>query len=169
MKIFCFFVLLFFMLSSNSSYSQSWLPKPVNSAYFDALEGTWMSEPYQFMGNTAADILTYKRVLNGQYLEADIVKKSNDNSFVYTGKEIISSNADGSFTGTYYDIFGKPGETKTYSINNDGKSITIIETGSNGSSEIIINGSTMIQNVTFRMGDSPNLPEQKITINYKKQ
>lgn len=169
MKNFYIIALLSFLIYSNNSFSQDWLPKPVNSAYFDALEGTWVSDPYQFMGNTATDVLTIKRVLNGQYLEADIVKKTNDNGFTYEGKEIIMTNADGGVSGTYFDMFGKPGENISYSMNNDGKNVNIFTRSNNGAKEIIINGNSMIQNVTFRMGYSPNLPEQKITINYKKQ
>ncbi len=161
---------LFFILISNISFSQSWLPEPVKSPIADALTGTWASLPYEFTGHTNNDVVTYKKILNGQYLEID-VKRTDNSGFTYEGKEIVAPKADGTLKGTYYDIFGNE-RSSSYSSSSDGSKIILTSASlvGTGTREIIIDGDTMIQNVTFSMSDKSGnpMPEQKITITYKK-
>lgn len=163
-------IVLAFLLISNRSFSQGWLPEPVKSPYADALIGTWTSLPYEFMGSKNNDILTYNRILNGQYIEIN-VKRTDNSGFIYEGKEIVVPSSDGTLKGTYYDIFGNERNT-FYTGNMDGnkmilKSESLVGTGTR---EIIIDGNTMIQNVTFSISDKSGntMSEQKITITYKK-
>ncbi len=164
-------ILLYLFLISNKSISQSWLPEPVNSPYADALTGTWKSSPYEFMGSTNNDVITYNKILNGQYLEVN-VKRSDNSGFTYEGKEIIAPASDGTMKGTYYDIFGNERNTSYTGSRESEKFIingaSLIGTGTR---EIIIDGDTMIQNVTFSIPDKSGnaSPEQKITITYKKE
>ena len=65
------------LLTSNISFSQSWLPKPVSSPYSESITGTWVSAPYEFMGNTTTEEITYNSILNGQFLEVNIVRSDN--------------------------------------------------------------------------------------------
>jgi len=163
------FILLFHLIS-NISYSQSWLPEPVKSPVVDALTGTWTSLPYEFMGHTNNDVVTYITILNGQYLEID-VKRTDNSGFTYEGKEIVAPSADGTMKGTYYDIFGNE-RSSSYSSSNDGSKIILTSASlvGTGTREIIIDGDTMVQNVTFTMSDKSGItmPEQKITITYRK-
>ncbi|MBK8554103.1 MAG: hypothetical protein IPL53_24870 [Ignavibacteria bacterium] len=163
-------ITLCFIFISNKSFSQDWLPKPVKSAYLDAMLGTWTSLPYEFMGNTSTEVVTYKMILNGQFLEIDF-KSSDGKGFSYEGKEILVPSPDGSMKGTYYDIMGKEKST-SYTASADGSKI-IFKSGSTigeGTREIIIDGDTMIQNASFVMTNDTGSksPEQKITITFKK-
>jgi len=162
--------ILLFQLISNISYSQSWLPEPVKSPVVDALTGTWTSLPYEFMGHTNNDVVTYITILNGQYLEID-VKRTDNSGFTYEGKEIVAPSADGTMKGTYYDIFGNE-RSSSYSSSNDGSKIILTSASlvGTGTRKIIIDGDNMIQNVTFSISDKSGnpMPEQKITITYRK-
>jgi hypothetical protein len=164
-------LLLFVSLfNSNISFSQSWLPEPVKSPYADALTGTWTSSPYEFMGSTNNDVITYTKILNGQFMEID-VKRTDNTGFTYEGKEIIAPAADGKMKGTYYDMFGHERST-SYTGSKDGDKFIINGASlvGTGTREIIIEGDNMIQNVTFSIPDKSGntMPEQKITITYKK-
>ncbi len=156
---------------SNKAFCQSWLPDPVKSPYAEALVGTWVSTPYEFMGNTNQDVDTYKMILNGQYMEIDI-KRTDDKGFTYEGKEIVIPSSDGTMTGTYYDVFGKD-HSSTYTGRMDGNKIILNSSSlvGKGTREITIDGDTMVSNVTFVMTDKSgnSSPEQNITITYKKQ
>lgn len=166
-KIISFFFLSAFLLISAKSFSQPWLPQPVNSPLFNAMEGTWVSDPYEFMGNSSTDVLTFTKILNGQYMQVDL--KTTSPGFTYEAKEIITPGTDGSLTGAFYDIFAKGQKTITYTGSQDGNKINIMAVGSNSSRDIVIDGNTMVQKVVFTMGDKAGLPENKITITYKKQ
>ena len=165
-----FFIALTFFIFSENSYSQSWLPKPVESDYADALTGTWTSQPYEFMGMVNNDIVTCTRILNGQYLEIDF-KRTDNTGFTYEGKEILSINADGNMNGMYFDIMGKE-RTSSYTGTKDGDKLILtgVSPVGKGSREIIIDGNTMTNNVKFVMSDDngSDAPEQNITIIYKK-
>ena len=170
-KLSILLILLAFLFISNKSFSQSWLPKPVTSPYLDAMLGTWISSPYEFMGNTSTDAVTYNMILNGQFLEINFKGTDEKNGFTYEGKEILTPSSDGSMMGTYYDIMGKEKNT-SYTASMDGNKI-IFKSGSNigtGTREIIIDGNTMVHNIAFTMSDDSGkqTPEQKLTITYKK-
>ncbi len=170
-KLTLFSILFVLLFISNKTFSQAWLPEPIKSPYIDAMIGTWISEPYQFMGNTNNDEVVYKMILNGQYMEVDVKRKDNT-GFTYEGKEIITTSPDGSLAGSFYDIFGKS-NNNIYSGNIVGNKI-YLTSGSpigTGSREIIIDGDTMVQNVTFTMNDKSGkeMPQQKMTITYKKK
>lgn len=162
------FVVISFLLISEKSFSQSWLPKPVDSPYFSALEGTWTSEPYQFMGNTGTDVITCKKILNGQYLEVYIKRTDND-GITYEAMEILTPSSDGTMTGNYYHIFGKGPYNSSYTAKQDGSKITINGVGGTGTKEILIDGNSMIQNSTFTMGDMPGMTEQKLSVTYTRK
>jgi hypothetical protein len=155
---------------SNKTFSQGWMPEPIKSPYLDAIVGTWTSSPYMFMGNTNQDIVTYNMILNGQFLEID-VKRTDDKGFTYEGKEIVIPSPDGTMKGSFYDIFGKD-QSSSYYGKMDGNKIILTSASpvGTGTREIIIDGDTMIHNVTFVMMDKSGkqTPEQKITITYKK-
>lgn len=167
----CFIIALTFLIVSENSYSQSWLPKPVESVYADALTGTWTSQPYEFMGNTNTDVVTCKKILNGQYLEIDF-KRTDNTGFTYEGKEIISINADGNMNGMYFDIMGKE-RTSSYTGTKDGDKLILtgVSPVGKGSRELIIDGNTMTHNVKFVMSDDAGstAPEQNIKIIYNKE
>lgn len=163
-------ILLSLILVSNISYSQSWLPETVKSPVADALTGTWTSSPYDFMGSTNTDVITYFKILNGQYIEVN-VKRTDNSGFTYEGKEIIAPKADGTMKGTYYDIFGNQRSTSyTGSIEGNKFVISGESIVGTGTREIIIDGNNMVQNVNFSIPDKSGnpMPEQKITITYKK-
>ncbi|HQY21642.1 MAG TPA: hypothetical protein PLX80_12440 [Ignavibacteria bacterium] len=166
----CFIIALTFFIFSENSYSQSWLPKPVESVYADALTGTWTSEPYEFMGNTNTDVVTCSKILNSQYLEIDF-KRTDNTGFTYEGKEIVSVSPDGNMNGMYYDIMGKE-KALSYTGSKDGDKLILmgISPVGKGSREIIIDGNTMTHNVKFVMSDDADssAPEQNIKIIYNK-
>lgn len=161
---------LFFILISNISFSQSWLPEPVKSPIADALTGTWASLPYEFTGHTNNDVVTYKRSSMDNILKLTW-RELTIPALLSQGKEIVAPKADGTLKGTYYDIFGNE-RSSSYSSSGDGSKIILTSASlvGTGTREIIIDGDTMIQNVTFSMSDKSGnpMPEQKITITYKK-
>jgi len=161
-------VMLTLLLISGTSFSQSWVPEPVNSPYINAMEGTWTSAPYEFMGNTNTDVVTSKKILNGQFMELDI-KRIGDN-FTYEGKEILVANQDGTITGYFFDNIGTR-ESSTYNGRTEGGKLILNSSSlmGKGTREIIIDGNNMIQNTSFVMTrDGKNSPEQKITTTYTK-
>ncbi len=157
-----------FIFITGKSFSQSWLPEPVKNSYTDALAGNWTSSPYVFMGNTNTEEVSYNMILNGQYMEVDF-KRTDDKGFTYSGKEIITFAADGTMKGTYFDILGKD-RNSTYTGSTDGSKVILTSESlvGNGMREIVIDGDTMTQNVTFTMPDKNvnEMQEQKITITY---
>lgn len=165
----CFIVLL--LLVSTRCFSQGMMPPPpISSPLLDALMGTWTSEPYDMMGMKCSDVVVHKMILNGQFMEVDI-KSTMDNGFSYEGLGIVAPSKDG-MTGWFYDIFGKNG-IMTYSGNIEGNKIMLTGVNDKMTEErvITVDGNTMTHDVTFKMKDSSGgtMPEQKITITYKKQ
>jgi len=161
-----FALLLIFI--SGKTFSQAWLPEPVKSPYLEAMTGTWVSEPYQFMGNTNNDVVTYNMILNGQFMEVKVTRSDEKGATMYEGMEILKPGVDGSLSGSFFDVFGS-NQSQAYSGSMDGSKVLF--TGSSpvgtGTREIIIDGNTMTQNVTFTMGK--DTPVQKITVVYKKK
>jgi len=158
--------LIAFLFISTKSYSQMIPPDPIKSPLLDAMMGTWVSDPYQMMGSSMTEEAIHRMILNGQFMEIDVVSKA-DNGFTYEGKILVFPNSDGSWSGTAYDIFGKNGITN-YTGTSDGNKITM--SGSNDMMseirEIIVDGNTMTHNVTW---DMKGMPQQKLTITYKKK
>ncbi|MEP7146795.1 MAG: hypothetical protein ABI792_07275 [bacterium] len=146
-------------------------PTPIKSAFLEASLGTWVSEPYQMMGNTMSDEITHKMILNGQFMEIDVRGKS-DNGFVYEGMGIISPSSENSITGTFYDIFGKGG-IMTYTGTEKGSNIYLLGTSNWGteSRDITIDGNTMIHTVTMNMKDAngKEMAPQTAVIKYHKK
>ena len=86
--------LVFALLSifiSNKTFSQAWLPEPVKSPFLEAIAGTWISDPYTFMGSTNNNVVTYNMILNGQFLEAKMKRTDDKGATMYEGMEIIKS------------------------------------------------------------------------------
>jgi len=159
-------VLITFLFVTGKSYSQMIPPEPIKSPLLESMMGTWVSDPYQMMGSNMTDEATHSMILNGQFMEIDVVSKA-DNGFTYLGKILISPNSDGSWSGTAYDIFGKNGITN-YTGTSDGNKVTMSGRNDMMSEvrEIIIDGNTMTHNVTF---DIKGMPQEKVTITYKKK
>ncbi len=172
MKKFNLFIALSLFFITNNMFAQGMMPPaPVQSTFLDAAMGTWVSESYQMMGMTMSDEVTQKMILNGQFMEIDIKGKS-ENGFSYEGKGIMAPAADGSITGTFYDIFGKDAMT---SYTGTAKGSTVYLTGVSNwgteSRDISVDGNTMIQTVTMTMKDTAGkeMPSQTVVINYHKK
>lgn len=168
------FRILFFVFSvllcSGNVFSQDMLPKPISSPILEALEGTWVSEPYEFMGSKMTDEAVHKMILNGQFMEINVISKS-DKGFNYEGKGIIAPSADGSMTGWFYDIYGKDG-IMTYVGTSDNNKISMTGTSNfmNEKREITIDGDKMIHNLTFDMKmHGMEGMQQKLTVTYTKK
>lgn len=164
----CFIVSLLFIASNIFAQDMYGPPSPVQSPYIDASLGTWVSEPYQFMGRSITDEVTQKMILNGQFMEINV--KGQSEGFTYEGMGIISISSDGSVSGTFYDVFGK---TMNYSGTSNGSNISL--TGSNNwvseTRNISIEGNTMIHNISIAMKDASGneMAPQKVVIKYKKK
>lgn len=168
LNLFAVVFTVFIIFNSNKSFSQAWFPDPVKSPYLEAMTGTWVSDPYMFMGNTSTDVVTYNMILNGQFMEVKVIRSDEKGVTMYEGMEILRPGVDGSFSGSSFDVTGNS-QVQTYSGSKDGSKVLF--TGSSpvgtGTREIIIDRNTMTQNVTFTMGKDK--PVQKITIVYKKK
>ncbi len=151
-----------FCITANS-YSQM-PPEPIKSPAIDAMLGTWVSEPYEFMGSKMTDRAVHSLVLNGQYMEIDVLSKSD--GFTYEGKIYIYPDKDGTMKGTMFDVFGGAGTSYTGIV--DGNKVTMTGTNEMMSEtrEIIMDGDKMTHNVTF---DIKGMPQQKATIVYNKE
>lgn len=167
-KIFLYVLPL--LLNAGIIRSQDVLPKPISIPLLEAMEGTWVSEPYEFMGSKMNDEADHKMILNGQFMEIDVMSKS-DKGFTYQGKGIISPSTDGTIIGWFYDIYGKEGIMTYTGIWENNK---ILLTGSSKfmdeKREIVLDGDKMIHNLTFDM-KMPGMEEmqQKLTVTYKKK
>ncbi len=166
------FLILFVFLFSAKVYSQDMMPPaPVNSPVLNSMEGTWVSAPYEMMGSNMTDQVTMEMVLNGQFLEVD-VKSTSDKGFVYEAKGFIEPNADGTFSGWFYDIFGKEGIT-TYTGTSEGSKLYLTGTSKMGTEtrNISVEGNVMIHGVIYNWKDKDgkDLPQQSFSITYNKK
>ncbi len=163
---------LVFILISGRSFSQGMMPpSPISSPMLEAATGTWVSEPYEMMGMKCTETVTQKMVLNGQFLEVN-VKNIMDNGFVYEGIGMFAPSGDGTMSGTFYDIFGKNG-MMNYTGKVEGNKIIMSGANDKMTEEriITIDGDSMTSDVTFKMKDASenSMPEQKLTVTYKKK
>lgn len=156
------FVLL--VIAANS-YSQMVPPDPIKSDLLEAMTGSWTADPYQMMGSTMNETVTQKMILNGQFMEVD-VKSVGSNGFVYEAKGIFYPSPDGMWTGTMYDIFGKKGTVYNGKVDGNKINFTGVNDMMTETREIIVDGNTMTHNVTF---DITGMPQQKLTVTFKKQ
>jgi len=163
-----FLFILLFVAESGKTFAQAWLPEPVRSPYLEAMSGTWISDPYTFMGSTNSNVVTYNMVLNGQFMEVKMKRTDDKGITMYEGIEIIKPGSDGSLSGSMFDVYGTS-QNQTYSGKFEGGKIllTVSNPDGTGATDIIIDGGTMTQNVTFMMGK--DTPKQNITVVYKKQ
>jgi len=171
MKQFKSFLAIFFILFISAKVlSQDMLPKPISTPMLEAIEGTWVSEPYEFMGSTMTDEAVHKMILNGQFMEIKVNSKS-DKGFNYEGIGIMVPSADGNMTGWFFDIYGKDG-IMTYTGTSEGNKVSLTGTGNimDEKREIIIDGDKMIHNLTFDMKmHGMEGTQQKLTITYNKK
>ncbi|MBL8007469.1 MAG: hypothetical protein JNJ56_08060 [Ignavibacteria bacterium] len=164
--------ILFLFLISTPAFPQGMtLPDPIKAPMLEAMSGTWVSDTYEMMGMKFNDEVTQKMILNGQFMEIDIMSKG-DNGFNYEGKGIMVPGTDGSFTGWVFDVFGKNGIT-TYTGKLEEGKLTMkgLSEMMTEHREIMVDGDNMTQNVSFLMKDASGkeMPEMKMTIKYKKK
>lgn len=164
------FSMVIILFVSGISFSQDMKPKPISSPMLKALEGTWISDPYEFMGAKMTDEAVHKMILNSQFLEVSI-KSTGDNGFVYEGLGIIAPSEDGTFTGWFYDIYGKDGIMTYTGKEDNGK---LIMTGSNNfmdeKREISIEDNKIVHNIVIEMKyPGADKTQQKLTVTYKKR
>ncbi|MBK9331647.1 MAG: hypothetical protein IPM96_04380 [Ignavibacteria bacterium] len=135
LKLLAAFIAVFFI--TVKSYSQM-PPEPIKSPMIDAMLGTWISEPYEMMGSRMTDRAVHSLVLNGQYMEIDVLSKSD--GFTYEGKIYIYPEKDGTMKGTMFDVFGVAGTSYTGIV--DGNKVTMTGTNEMMSEtrEIIMDG-----------------------------
>ena len=172
MKKLSFALIFIALFISGSAFSQGMVPpKPIESEILNSMVGTWVSEPYDMMGMKMTDEVTQSMILNGQFFEVR-VKSKGENGFDYEGLVIMTPNADGTMTGTGYDIFGKNGIT-TYTGTSEGKSVYLTGKSSWGSEtrNITMDGNIMTQNVIFNMKgpDGKDMPEMTMSISYNRK
>jgi len=170
MKKLNFLLVLILLFATGNLMAQDMKPPaPISSPLIDKMIGTWVSDPYDFMGAKYVDEVTHSWILNGQFMKVD-VKSTGSNGFTYEGMGIIAPNSDGTVTGWFYDIFGKD-NISTYTGNPSGdNSVALV--GSNPhmkeTRNISVDGNVMIQLLTMSMTGS-GAPEEKVTITYNKK
>lgn len=164
-------ILFLFTISDHAFPQGMSLPDPVKSPMLEAMSGTWVSDTYEMMGMKFNDEVTQKMILNGQFMEVDIMS-NGDNGFKYEALGIMVPGKDGSFTGWVFDVFGKNGIT-TYTGNLEEGKLTMkgVSEMMTEHREIIVDGDNMTQNVSFLMKDASGkeMPEMKMTIKYKRK
>lgn len=165
-------VFLIALLFTTNAFSQGMIPpEPVNLEVLNKSLGTWVSEPYDMMGMKMSDEVTMSLILNGQFLEVKVKSKA-DNGFEYNALVIMAPSADGTMTGTGYDIFGKNAITNYTSTSKDN---TIYMSGVSSwgteTRNITMDGNIMTQNVIMNMkgADGKEMPEMSMSISYNRK
>ena len=172
MKKFNLLLLVSILLISGKLIAQDMkLPPPIDSPLMNSMLGTWVSEPYQFMGSTMNEEAIHKMVLNGQFMEVD-VRSVSATGFVYEALILVTPSGDGTINGWAYDCMGKDGIT-SYTGTWKDNMIYLYGTAAWGTESRVINvsGNVMIHNVIYKMKDDKGkfLPEQTIAITYNKK
>lgn len=172
MKILNHLLFIVIVLTSGSIYGQGMpLPPPIDYPLMNSMLGTWVSEPYTFMGSTMNEEATHKMVLNSQFMEVDIRTVSSSGS-VYEAMILVSPSKDGTINGWAFDSFGKEGMS-AYTGTWKDNMIYLYATApwGNESRVINVNGNVMIHNVIYKIKDENGkyLPEQTINITYNKK
>lgn len=165
-------LVLFAFIFTSKIFAQGMMPPaPIDSPLLKSMEGTWVSDPYTFMGSTMTDEVTQKMVLNGQFLQID-VRSIASNGFTYEALIMIAPNSDGTLEGWSYDIFGKKSITN-YTGTWQGNTVYVYGKSSWGteSRNIAMEGNVMLQNVIFKMKDAngKDMPDQTLAITYNKK
>jgi len=170
-KINLIMILTLFIVAGSSFAQDMKLPPPIDSPLMNSMLGTWVSEPYQFMGSTMNEEATHKMVLNSQFMEVD-VKSVSLTGFVYEAMILVTPSKDGTVEGWAYDCMGKDGIT-SYTGTWKDNMIYLYGTAPWGTESRVINvnGNVMIHNVIYKMKDDKgkSLPEQTVTITYNKK
>ncbi len=165
-------VILIFLFTVNNIFSQGMVPpEPIKSALLESMMGTWVSNPYEMMGEKMTDEVTQSMIMNGQFMQVD-VKSTGGNGFVYEAHIIIAPSNDGTFTGWAFDIFGKNAVT-SYTGTYEGNQMFVTGTSNWGSEirNITMEGNVMLANVSFKMKDAngKEMPEMNASITYNKK
>lgn len=170
-KLNLLFILTVFLISGKIFAQGMMPPPPIDSPLMNSMLGTWVSEPYQFMGSTMNEEATHKMVLNSQFMEVEI-KSVSSTGFVYESIIMVTPSGDGTINGWSYDVFGKEGMT-SYTGTWKDNMIYLYGTApwGNESRVINVNGNVMIHNVIYKMKDEKgkNLPEETVVITYNKK
>lgn len=165
-------VILILLFVSNKMFAQGMMPPaPIKSALLESMMGTWVSEPYEMMGDKMTDEVTQSMIMNGQFLQVN-VKSTSSSGFTYESLVIIAPSEDGTFTGWSFDIFGKKA-ISTYTGTSKDNQMFITGSSSWGSEirNITMEGNVMIANVSFKMKDESGkeMPEITNSITYNKK
>lgn len=164
--------ILILLFVTNNLFAQGMMPPdPIKSSLLESMMGTWVSNPYEMMGERMTDEVTQSMIMNGQFMQIN-VKSTGANGFVYEALIIIAPSTDGTFTGWSYDIFGK-NAISSYTGTSKDNQMFITGTSSWGSEirNITMEGNVMIANVSFKMKDAngKEMPEMTNTITYNKK
>lgn len=166
-----FLILTVLVISGKLSAQGMMPPDPIKSPLLESMMGTWVSNPYEMMGERMTDEVTQSMIMNGQFMQIN-VKSTGANGFVYEALIIIAPSTDGTFTGWSYDIFGK-NAISSYTGTSKDNQMFITGTSSWGSEirNITMEGNVMIANVSFKMKDAngKEMPEMTYTITYNKK
>jgi hypothetical protein len=172
MKKICLPAILILLIVSNKMFAQGMMtPDPIKSPLLESMMGTWVSNPYEMMGEKMTDEVTQSMIMNGQFMQIN-VKSTGSSGFVYEALIIIAPSKDGSFAGWSYDIFGKNAMT-TYTGSSKDNQLFMTGTGNMGTEirNITMEGNIMIANVSFKMKDESGkeMPEMTMAITYNKK
>lgn len=164
--------ILILLFAVNNLFAQGMMPPdPIKSPLLESMMGTWVSNPYEMMGDKMTDEVTHSMIMNGQFMQIN-VKSTGSNGFKYEALVIIAPSNDGTFTGWSYDIFGK-NAISTYTGTSKDNQMFITGTSSWGSEirNITMEGNVMIANVSFKMKDASGkeMPEMTTSITYNKK
>ena len=170
-KIFLPAILILLFVVKNLSAQGMMPPDPIKSPLLESMMGTWVSNPYEMMGEKMTDEVTQSMIMNGQFMQIN-VKSTASSGFVYEALIVIAPSNDGTFTGWAFDIFGKNAVTSYTGTSKDNQ---MFVTGtSNWGTEIrniTMEGNVMLANVSFKMKDAngKEMPEMTAAITYNKK
>lgn len=165
-------VLFLLIITKGNLFAQGMMPpEPIKSPLLESMLGTWVSNPYEMMGETMTDEITMSMIMNSQFLQVN-VKSTAASGFTYEALIIMAPDKDGNYTGWSYDIFGKNAIT-TYTGTSKDNQLFITGKSSWGSEtrNITMEGNVMIANVSFKMKDASGkeMPEMTMAITYNKK
>ena len=76
-----FLILTVLVISGKLSAQGMMPPDPIKSPLLESMMGTWVSNPYEMMGERMTDEVTQSMIMNGQFMQIN-VKSTGANGFV---------------------------------------------------------------------------------------
>ena len=153
MKKLFFLLLLGFINIWNLKAQDMKLPPANNNSLFKQIAGTWISEPYDFMGVKWTDEAEFNWILNNQFMEMKVNTKG-DNGFSFKSYGILSVDEEGNYKSWGFDEWG-PVNAVYFEGRVQGNKLT--STGGSkymkSSSEITVEGNTTTEVVTYSTKD----------------